>query len=226
MRVKRYVIVSAVVVAAAAGSAGAVAATRGDDAKKAEQSVIDDAAKRLNVSPEDLRGALAAAQDAQIDQAVKDGRLTQAQADAIKARRKQEGRVLGVPGGPGGPDGHHGPGRGFGRHGGVGGHEAFGAAATALDLTEAQLVAKLRAGKSIADVAKDQNKDLAGVKAAVKKAITDELDADVKAGRLTGAQRDDILAGIDARIDALTTRSFDGRGPGGPGGPGGHRHWR
>src|SRR3954453_2932431 len=110
MRVKPYVLVSAAVLAVAAGGGAALAATSGDDHKKTEQAIIDDAAKRLNVSPEALRSALGAAEDAQLDQAVKDGKLTQAQADAIKQRRQQSGSVLG-PGPAGGPGG---PGRGFG----------------------------------------------------------------------------------------------------------------
>src|SRR4051794_33407415 len=104
MRVKPYVLVSAAVLAVAAGGGAALAATSGDDHKKTEQAIIDDAAKRLNVSPEALRSALGAAEDAQLDQAVKDGKLTQAQADAIKQRRQKSGSVLG-PGGPGPPRG-------------------------------------------------------------------------------------------------------------------------
>ena len=103
------------------GSGAAIAAVTKDDGEKAEQAVLDDAAKRLNVAPDKLRDALAAAQDAQLDQAVKDGKLTQKQADAIKAGRKASGHVLGGPrgdfhGGPGfpgklGPNGEPGNGK-------------------------------------------------------------------------------------------------------------------
>src|SRR4051794_41881214 len=113
MKVKPYVLISAAVLAAGAGGGAAIAATSGnDDQKKSEQAVLDDAAKRLNVSPEALRGALGAAEDAQLDQAVKDGKLTQAQADAIKQRRRQDGPGRGPPGGRGhGPGGLRGPAR-------------------------------------------------------------------------------------------------------------------
>jgi hypothetical protein len=202
MKVKRYMIVSAAVLAAGAGAGGAIAATSGDDAKKTEQSVLDDAAKRLNVTPEALRSALGAAEDAQLDQAVKDGRITQAQADAIKAERGKTGRVLGgAPGGGrGGFDGH-----GPGDHGGpgFGGPAALDAAATALGLKAAELRAKLEAGKSIADVAKDQGKDLADVKSAIRDAVTKQLDAAVTAGRLTAAQRTEELAELDEHLDDL-----------------------
>lgn len=68
------------------GTGAAIAAVTKDDAKKAEQAILDDAAKRLNVAPEKLRDALSAAQDAQLDQAVEDGDLTQKQADAMLDR--------------------------------------------------------------------------------------------------------------------------------------------
>ena len=76
------------------------------------------------MSPSELRDALAAAQDDQLDADVKAGRLTQEQADAIKAHRKEAGSVLGGPGilhhrgGPGfrrdGPGFPGGPGAGPG----------------------------------------------------------------------------------------------------------------
>ena len=205
MRVKRYVLVSAAALAVGAGAGGAVAASGGDDGKKAEQSILADAAQRLNVSPDALRSALSAAEDAQIDQAVKDGKLTQQQADAIKARRKQDGRVLGGVGGPGhgGPGGVGGPGH-LGARGAV-----LDAAATALGLAPDALRTQLSSGKSIADLAKADNKNLDDVKAAIKAAVTKQLDADVTAGRLTSAQRTDALAELDQHLDALVTSTFD-----------------
>ena len=206
MRVKRYMIVSAAVVAAAAGAGGAIAATSGDEGKKAEQSILNDAAKRLNVSPDDLRSALSAAEDAQLDQAVRDGKLTQAQADAIEAHRKADGRVLGGPGGPGLGHGFGPGGPGLRFKGGPGG--ALESAATALGLQLADLRTKLQAGKSIADVAKDQGKSLDDVKAAIKAGVTKELDQAVKDGKLTDAQRTDILRQLDDHLDDLVNGKF------------------
>jgi hypothetical protein len=200
VKTKRIIVASATVAAVIAGSAGAIAATKQDEGKKAEQAVLDDAAKRLNVAPAELRDALAKAQDAQLDQAVKDGKLTQQQADAIKARRKQDGRVLGGGGrGPGGP-GHHG--------GGPGG--LIDPAAKALGLSRQALATQLRSGKTLAEIAKAQSKDLADVKAAIKTAATKQLDAAVKAGRLTSAQRDEEVAELDEHIDGFA----EGGGPG------------
>jgi hypothetical protein len=230
MRVKRYIIVSAAVAAAAAGAGGAIAATSGDDGKKAEQSILDDAANRLNVSPDDLRSALSAAEDAQLDQAVKDGKLTQQQADAIKAARKQSGHVLGGPGvgGPHGVGGDRFPGFGF-RGGGLGFKfgpgGALDSAASALGLKLSDLTAKLRAGESIADVAKDQGKSLDDVKKAITDGVTKGLDQAVKDKKITDAQRTEILKELDEHLDDLVNRSFDGP-------PAGYRlqgprgHWR
>jgi hypothetical protein len=230
MKVKRYMIVSAAVLAAGAGAGGAIAASSGNDAKKTEQSVLDDAAKRLNVTPEALRSALGAAEDAQLDQAVKDGKITQQQADAIKAERAKDGRVLGGPGAggrPGGPGGWGGHGHGPGDHGGPGpgGPAVLDAAATALGLKAADLRTKLEAGNSIADVAKDQGKDIAAVKSAIKDAVTKQLDADVTAGRLTAAQRTEELAELDQHLDDLVNRTPPKAGERGAGAAGhpGHR---
>lgn len=210
MRVRRTVLISTAVLALGAGGAVAVAATTGDDGKKAEDAVLADAAKRLNVTPQELRSALGAAEDAQLDQAVKDGKLTQEQADAIKQRRQQSGRVLGH--GPGGPGFGPGRGPGFG-HGPGGPGGIFGAgldaAAKELGVSRATLLEQLRDGNSIADVAKAKGKTTAEVQAAIKGAVTKQLAADVAAKRITDEQRDHVVSELDEHLDELVTRSFD-----------------
>jgi hypothetical protein len=193
-----------------AGGAGAAIAAVTKDDSKAEQAVLDDAAKRLNVSPQALRDALSAARDAQLDQAVKDGKLTQKQADAIKAARKQSGRVLGGPGGPGGS------GRHFDRHfGPAPGHRAAGAIfpdlAKALGVTKAELRTQLQAGKSISDIAKANGKSLDDVRASLKADAKTAAAKAVKDGDITQAQADELLAHLD---DALTHLGEAGPRPG------------
>jgi uncharacterized protein (DUF433 family) len=208
----------------AGGTGVAIAAATKDDGSKAEQAVLDDAAARLNVTPEKLREALAAAQDAQIDAAVTAGTLTQKQADAIKAARKQSGHVLGPLGGPGfrvqgkrfGPD----PGgSGFGfelRHG------LLDEVADALGTTPAKLVAQLRAGKSLADVAKANGKSLDDVRSALKTAAKARLDKAVANGDLTQKQADAMLAHVDEALKAFESGRGELRRPGhGPHGPDG-----
>jgi flagellin-like hook-associated protein FlgL len=201
----------------AGGTGAAIAAVTKDDGKKAEQAILDDAAKRLNVAPDKLRDALSAAQDAQIDQAVKDGKLTQKQADAIKARRKTSGRVLG--GGPFGPGGFGGHGRpGFGP-----GHGPAGAIlpdlATALGVSKTELRKQLRDGKSIADVAKAQGKSLDDVRTALKADAKTQADKAVAGGDLTQAQADELLAHLDEALTHLDEARpmFRRRGHRGPG---------
>ena len=201
--------------ALAAAGTGVAVATSADDAKQREQAVLEDAAGRLDVDADELRDALAAAEDAQLDAEVKAGRLTQEQADAIKQMRDRSGLVLG--GGPG--HGHGGP--GFGPRGGpLGGPgEVLDAAAEALGLSEAQLVQRLRNGRSLQQIAKAQGKDYADVKAAIRGAVETELDAAVEAGKLTQGQADEMLEHLTEHLDE--GRFFGGRGPGGPGFRGG-----
>ncbi|MBJ7328272.1 MAG: hypothetical protein JHC95_00155 [Solirubrobacteraceae bacterium] len=217
MRTRRIAIVGGALVALAAGTGGAIAATQSDDAKEHEQTILDTAAKKLDVTPEQLRDALKAGRTAEIDKLVADGKLTKDQADEIKKRMEASGLVLGGPGGRGGPGGGH----GFRGMDGGGPREMGADLAKALGLSEAELRKQFEAGKTIAEIAKAQSKDLDDVKAAVKKVAVARLDAQVKAGKLTDAQRDEIAKRLDERIDHLGEGPMGRRGPGGPhGGPG------
>ena len=77
------------------------------------------------------------------------------------------------------------------------------AAATYLGLSEDALRTQLQGGKSLADVAKAQNKDVAGLKAAMKAAVTKQLDQAVTDKKLTADERTKILADIDSRLDDI-----------------------
>lgn len=194
---------------AVGGTGAAIAAVSKDDDRKAEQAVLEDAAKRLNVTPDKLRDALAAAQDAQLDQAVKDKLLTQEQADRIKARRKTTGSVLG---GPVGGKRFHGKPQLFGAGPRVArgfGKDIVGDAAEALGLTRAKLLEQLRAGKSIADVAKAQGTSLPDVRSAVKAATKTRLDKAVKDGDITQKQADVLREHLDKVLETIGSK----RGP-------------
>jgi len=205
MKPRRIAVLALTGVALAAAGGGAIAATQDDP----EQSILNDAAKRLNVTPKALKDALAAAEDNQLDQAVKAGKLTQEQADRIKQHRAKEDHVLGGPrfGGPrfGGPGFGHPGFRGRFDHGGPG--QAIDAAASTLGLTRQKLFEQLRSGKSLADVAKAQGKDLSDVKAAVRKVIATGLAQAVKDKRLPQDRADEILKRFDERFDKFAQRS-------------------
>ncbi len=88
-----------------------------------------------------------------------------------------------------------------------------------LGITETELKTELQAGKSIADVAKAKNLDLAAVKAALLAEAKAHIDAEVAAGKHTAAEGVTKLAEKTARIDTmLTTAGLPARGPQGDGG--------
>jgi hypothetical protein len=97
------------------------------------------------------------------------------------------------------------------------------AASKVLGITEAELKTELEAGKSVADVAKAKNIDLATVKAALLAEAKAHIDAEVAAGKHTAAEGAAKLAEVTSRIDTmLTTAGLPARGPHGEGGKGGH----
>jgi len=212
MQRRRIAAIAAAGVVAAGGTGVALATSRGDEAKQREQAVLDDAAKRLGVEPSELRDALAKAQDDQLDAAVKAGRLTQEQADAIKQRRAQSGLVLdgGHPG-PGGPGFGHRSVRGGPPFAHGGPPPVLDAAAKALGLTQVQLFERLRSGQSLHDIARAQGKGYAAVKSAIRSAVKADLDEAVQDKRLTPEQADELLDHLTEHLD----RGFFGR-HGGP----------
>lgn len=93
------------------------------------------------------------------------------------------------------------------------------AASKVLGVTEAELKTELQAGKSVADVAKAKNIDLATVKAALLAEAKAHIDAEVAAGKHTAAEGAAELAKVTSRIDTmLTTAGLPARGPQGMGG--------
>lgn len=206
---KRSIAVVAAGLLALAGAGGTYAATKssGDTERKA---FLDDVAKRLKVDPKDLTTALREAYFARLDAAVKAGKLSKEEADAIKKRIGSSGDVpfgpFGGPGPGGGPPGGGPPGffhRG-GPHGPGGGGPLFGgidAAAKFLGLTRAELGEQLRSGKSLADVAKDKGKSVDDLKSAIKAEVKSKLDDAVDKKRLTQDQADAILKDVDAHLD-------------------------
>lgn len=140
---------------------------------------------------------------------VKDGTLTQSQADKVAGTLDTK-----LP--KGGPGGHEGPG---GRFGGRGMHLAQDAAAKALGITTDNLHAALEGGKSLADVAKAQKVSVASLVNAMVKASEAELATAVKDGRMTQAQADRMKASLTQRITDRVNDVRPDRGPRGADGP-------
>jgi hypothetical protein len=176
-------------VVAVAGAGVAVAAS--DDSSRGAESkaIIDDAARRLGIPSSKLSDALKQALGDRIDAAVAAGRITKAEGDALKQRiQSDEFPIFGGR--------HH----GFGHFGFFG---RFEAAAGYLGVTQAQLRAELRNGKSLAQVAKDHGKSVDGLIDALVADAKQKLDKAVSAGRITRAQADEMLADLKERITSL-----------------------
>ena len=218
---KRKLVIGLVALAVAAFAGGAYAATQ-SSAPNTRQAFLNDVAKRLHVTPQQLTQALNGATLDQLQAAVKAGRLTQAQANKLAQRLKQNGGAPGIPfgfgfglgprfarpggpglapGGPGLPPG----GPGFpGRPGGFGGHLAgpfeLQAAASYLGLTDAQLFKQLSSGKSLAQIATSMGKTASGLEQAMTTAIKSRLDKLVANKMMTAPQERTVLSRLSARL--------------------------
>ena len=188
------------------GTTGAIAASKGS--ATSGNGFLARVAGHLGISTQKLEDATKAAAIDQVEADLTAGRITKAQADEMKARINAGGVPL-FFGGPHrfGDRGHRGPG-GFGFH--RGGH--LSAAADYLGLTVPQLLQKLSAGKSLADVANAQGKSVDGLKEAMVADAKKHLDEAVKDGMLTEAQATRILNELKSHIDQIVNGTF--RGPG------------
>jgi hypothetical protein len=214
--VKRKVVAGTVAALAVGGTGAGIAATKLGNSPSAEsKAVVNDAAKELGVQPSQLTNAIKKALAARVDAAVADGRLTKEQGAELKARIASDNFPLfGPQAFDGGHFGHRGPG--------------LAAAAKYFGLTEDKLETQLESGKTLAQVATAQGKTVDGLIAALKADAKQKLDGAVKAGRLTQAQENQILADLDQRITGFVNgtlrhhgRGFEGRPGGFPGRNGG-----
>jgi hypothetical protein len=217
---KRAIAIGAAVLAVAGGSGAAVAATSG---ASSPNDFLDSVAKHLGISRQKLDDATKAAANDQVDAQLAAGKITKDQADRLK-KRIQSGDVPALGGG--------GPGRGFGTGGPGGGRggpgpllkagvgDSLAAAATYLGLSESDLRSQLNAGKSLADVAKAQSKDLDGLEQAILAAAKSDLDKAVTGKQLTQSQADDVYNRLKDNIDDMVNGRLRMHFRGGPGGPG------
>ena len=164
-------------------------------------------AKAHNVALQVVIDALVADGQAELDAAVKAGTLTQAQADAGKAALTQRatdqanGSFKGGPGGPGGhgPDGGH-----------VEATTDTSIAAKAIGISEADLLAALATGKTVADVAAAHGVATQTVINALVADGQSELAAEVASGAITQAQADAKKAEVTQRATDQVNSTFSG----------------
>ena len=214
---KRKLAIGITAAAAVGFAGGAYAATQGSSTNPRQQ-FLDDVAKRLHVTPAQLSQAFRGAALDQVQAAVAAGKLTQAEANAIKKRIEQgeEFPPLGVgplaapqlspgpgffgpPGLPGPPELFAGPGQG-----------PMAAAAKYLGVTELQLFQQLGNGKSLAQIAKAKGKSITALKAAMLAALKARLDRAVAAKRLPSSDEQALLKALSARLDIQINQAGPG----------------
>lgn len=232
---KRNLVIGLAVLGVAAFAGGAYAATQ-SSGPSTRQAFLNDVAKRLHVTPQQLSAALNGASTDQLQAQVKAGQITQAQANALEQRLRNGGSAPLWPLTPGlaGPRpglGGGGPGRPFGPRLGYGAApSALGAAAGYLGLTGPQLFQQLQNGKSLAQIATAKGKTVAGLEQAMTAPIKKALDAAVARKAITTAKEQQILSRFSANLTrrinqkGMSTpggaRGYFRRGPGQPYGPG------
>jgi hypothetical protein len=197
-RFKNKFAIAGVALATAAFAGGAYAATQSGTNQR--QAFLQDVAHRLNVSPQQLTAAMKAAMIDRINEAVKAGRITQAQANKLE-QRVGEGKLPLLFGGAGA---HRGRGLVRGE---------LKAASSYLGLTEKQLIPQLRDGKTLAQVAQAQGKTTAGLEQALTAALKTRLDKAVARGRITSAQEQQLMSRLQTRLDKRVNRPFKLRHP-------------
>ena len=197
------------------GAGGAVAASKGSTTSG--NGFVARVAAHLGISRQKLEDATKAAAIDQVDADLKAGRITKAEADALKARiRAGELPFFAGPGlrfGDFGrgvrPGGELGP-RGFRFHPGRGmvHPRHLSAAADYLGLSPQQLLQKLANGQSLADIAKAQHKSVSGLEDKLLAEAKAHLDRAVKDGMLTRAQADRLQGMLESKIDDIVNGKF------------------
>jgi polyhydroxyalkanoate synthesis regulator phasin len=194
---RRVLIAAAAVVFLTAGAVaigGAV--TSAQDGDGPIGSFLAKVADKLGVSEDELKTAIDEARTETIDEKVAEGLLTEEQAQRLKERVAGGGRL------------HR-----------AGGH-ILDAAADVLGMEKNDLVAELREGNSLADVAAAQGIGVDGFKAQLVAEVQADIDAKVADGTITQEQADRLSEGLEERIDNIVNAQ---PGEGGFGGPR-HRH--
>lgn len=157
---------------------------------------LADIAKEQGKSADGLVKLLVDAEKKQLDEAVKDGTLTDAQRDRIESSlEKRITDVVNAELPAFGLGFRFGPGAFLPSRG-----SHLDAAASYLGVTESELRASLREGTSLADVAKAEGKSVDGLVDALVADEKKQLDEAVKDGRLTDAQRNKLEATLEERV--------------------------
>src|SRR5262245_37399086 len=186
-------VVAASALSLVVGAGGALAASKSSSARR--DGFLARVAGHLGISTQKLEDATKAAAIDQVNADLEAGRITKEQADELKAQIEKGDVPPLLFGGP----------RRFGDFGHMpfGAHGHLSAAADYLGLTVPQLFQKLANGRSLADVAKAQDKSVDGLKKAIVDGAKKDLDQAVENGFLTEAQAKEALSALQSRLDDI-----------------------
>lgn len=159
-------------------------------------------AGKLGVTVGELNTAREEARLQVIDEAVASGDITAERAERLKSAEPGEGR------------GRHGRG-GFGKQAFRGVGDIFGTVAESLGMTMEEFKAELMAGKTVAQIAEENDVSRDQLKATIVANVTAAVISKVQSGDISQEMADKILEGLAARIDGMIDGSFE-KQEGGP----------
>ncbi|WEG11804.1 hypothetical protein PU629_16900 [Pullulanibacillus sp. KACC 23026] len=153
---------------------------------------LADIAKEKGISNQKLKSGLQSALSSRLEEAVKAGRLTTQQRDAIllKASQHMDEWIQ-----------HKGLPHWHGKHGGFWLDEA----SKILNVDKKTLIEKLRSGQSLADIAKEKGMSQADLKAKLLEAQKARLTQAVKDGKINEETKQKIISRTEAHIDQWLT---------------------
>jgi hypothetical protein len=155
-----------------------------------------------------LKQAIKDAAKTELDQAVKDGKLTQTVEDDLLSKLDDQlETVVTTKGGL--RFELHGRGDGFGFGFGIhpGGVDVLDAASKYIGISEDELRTELQSGKTLAQAATDHGKTKDGLKQALHDATKTSLDQAVKDGKITQSVADQILSKLDSNLEQVVTNT-------------------
>jgi hypothetical protein len=198
-------------IVAAQTSGGTATPSAGSSATPAgKQMLLNDfltkLAANLGISVDQLKAALTTTDNQMLVQAVADGKITQAEADKIKARIASGDQLFPFVGRG------RGHGGGFGR--GFEGQDLIGQTATFLSITPQAVMDGLNNNQSLEQIAEANGKNAGALSGYLHDQLKSKLDTAVTNGRITQAQEDKVLTNAKDRIDQAVNHVGPLHGPG------------
>ena len=154
-------------------------------------------AAKLNVSVDNLKAAFRDAAKAVVAQRIKDGKLTQAQADQLNQRIDKlplKGMPLPILPQRKGPTPRQ-------KIAAAASKLMLDTAANTLGMSPRDLLGELRDGLTLAEIAQQKGNDLSKLKTAMLAAANTRIDEAVKNGRLTQDKANELKAKLDKQLD-------------------------